>query len=166
MWLVFFFYIIYVATAGEKGWQLATFGCGIVSIFSYLIFWSQNKKLQITDGTFSLTNTSTHEGFMGLLGLFTFVLAIINWFVNNDKINNMKQDLPSRYWKAEVFFSLLLLMQAAATGYYFFVRKISTPKEKSTSPILWSGIVFVFALFANAATGEIWNITSNFITAG
>ena len=160
----FILYNIYIVTKGERAWQIATFVCFIVSIFPYFVFWQSNPTLQVTEN-FSFARNNLYDGFMGLIGMVTLGFAIYNWYNNNDKIESIKQDLPDRYWKAEALFSLFLFGQVLATGYYFFVKKMITNK-KDISPLLWSGMVTIAFLLANAMTAEIWNISTNFITAG
>jgi hypothetical protein len=102
---------------------------------------------------------------MGIWGLSTLVFAIINWVQNGDKIENMKKHLPYRYWQAEALFSFFLFIQVLITGYYFYVKKIFND-NKNITPLLWLGIITCVFLLTNAFTLEIWNITTNFITAG
>jgi len=162
----FILYMIYIATKGERAWQIATFVCFIVSIFPYFVFWYKNDSLNFKmEPKRSMWSSTFPEGLMTFLGVLTLGFSIYNWAKNGNKIENMKQNLPDRYWQAEALFSLFLFGQVLATGYYFFYKKIFT-ENKKLSPLLWAGIVTCFFLLANAATGELWNITINFITAG
>ena len=162
----FILYTIYIATKGERAWQIATFVSFAVSIVPYFVFWYKNDSLNFKiEPERSMWSSTIPEGSMTFLGLLTLGFAIYNWARNGNKIENMKQNLPHRYWQAEALFSLFLFLQVLITGYYFFIKKIFT-ENKNLSPLLWLGIITCCFLLANAATGEIWNITTNFITAG
>jgi hypothetical protein len=162
----FILYMIYIATKGERVWQIATFVCFIISTLPYFIFWWKNEDLNFgTSEIRTSWKTSVPELLMGIWGLSTLVFAIINWVQNGDKIENMKKHLPYRYWQAEALFSFFLFIQVLITGYYFYVKKIFND-NKNITPLLWLGIITCVFLLTNAFTLEIWNITTNFITAG